>query len=96
MKSGVVVFPGSNCDRDLMTALELVTGRKPVALCHDDPAIPADLDLIGVPGGFSFGDYLGCGAIAGQSPVMAAVRAHAARGIHRSITPRYADAKNAT
>ena len=80
MKSGVVVFPGSNCDRDLMTALELVTGKKPVALWHDDPEIPADLDLIGVPGGFSFGDYLRSGAIAARAPVMREVAAAAQRG----------------
>ena len=81
MKTGVVVFPGSNCDRDLMVALELVTGVKPVALWHDDPDVPADLDLIGVPGGFSFGDYLRSGAIAARSPVMREVAAAARRGV---------------
>lgn len=80
MKSGVVVFPGSNCDRDLMVALELVTGVTPVALWHADPEVPAGLDLIALPGGFSHGDYLRSGAIAARAPVMQAVADHAKRG----------------
>ncbi|MFN7173415.1 MAG: phosphoribosylformylglycinamidine synthase subunit PurQ [Thermaurantiacus tibetensis] len=80
MKTGVVVFPGSNCDRDLMVALELVTGVRPVALWHADPEIPAGLDLVALPGGFSHGDYLRSGAIAARAPVMRAVATHAARG----------------
>jgi phosphoribosylformylglycinamidine synthase len=80
MKSAVVVFPGSNCDRDLMVALELVTGVKPVALWHADAEIPDGLDLIALPGGFSHGDYLRSGAIAARAPVMRAVAHHAARG----------------
>lgn len=80
MRSAIVVFPGSNCDRDLMVALELVTGVRPVALWHADPEVPRDLDLIALPGGFSHGDYLRAGAIAARAPVMRAVAAHAARG----------------
>ncbi|MCS6986594.1 MAG: phosphoribosylformylglycinamidine synthase subunit PurQ [Sphingomonadaceae bacterium] len=80
MRSGVVIFPGSNCDRDLMVALELVTGVRPLALWHADPHVPSGLDLIALPGGFSFGDYLRAGAIAARAPVMQAVAAHAARG----------------
>ncbi|WP_199553596.1 phosphoribosylformylglycinamidine synthase subunit PurQ [Sandaracinobacteroides hominis] len=80
MKTAVVVFPGSNCDRDLMVALELVTGQKPHALWHDDPEIPTGLDLIAIPGGFSHGDYLRSGAIAARAPVMREVIAAASRG----------------
>ena len=80
MKSAVVVFPGSNCDRDLMVALELVTGVKPVTLWHADSEVPSGLDLIALPGGFSHGDYLRSGAIAARAPVMRAVFRHAARG----------------
>ncbi len=80
MKSGVVVFPGSNCDRDLMVALELVTGTRPVALWHAEAEVPAGLDLIALPGGFSHGDYLRSGAIAARAPVMRAVADHAGRG----------------
>lgn len=80
MKSAVVVFPGSNCDRDMMVALELVTGVKPVALWHADAEVPAGLDLIALPGGFSHGDYLRSGAIAARAPVMRAIAEHASRG----------------
>ncbi len=80
MNSAVVVFPGSNCDRDMMVALELVTGRRPVALWHAEAEVPAGLDLIALPGGFSHGDYLRAGAIAARARVMRAVIGHAARG----------------
>jgi phosphoribosylformylglycinamidine synthase len=80
VKTAVVVFPGSNCDRDLAVALELVTGQKPAMLWHDDADLPAGLDLIALPGGFSHGDYLRSGAIAARSPIMRAVTAAAARG----------------
>jgi phosphoribosylformylglycinamidine synthase len=80
MRAAVVVFPGSNCDRDVALALEQVTGRAPVMVWHRDAELPA-LDLIVVPGGFSYGDYLRCGAIAAHSPVMRAVREHAAAGV---------------
>ncbi len=80
MKSCVIVFPGSNCDRDLATALALVTGTAPMMVWHRETALP-DVDLIGVPGGFSYGDYLRCGAVAAQSPVMPAVAEAAKRGV---------------
>ncbi len=70
MKSAVIVFPGSNCDRDAHDALRLVTGRAPEMVWHRETALPAGLDLIMVPGGFSYGDYLRSGAIAGRSPIM--------------------------
>lgn len=80
MKTAVIVFPGSNCDRDLAVALELVTGVKPAMLWHDDPELPEGLDLITLPGGFSHGDYLRSGAIAARSPIMRAVIRAADRG----------------
>lgn len=79
MKAAVVTFPGSNCDRDLAVAFERA-GWDVVRVWHKDTDLPAGVDVVGVPGGFSFGDYLRCGAIAAQSPVGAAVKAHAARG----------------
>jgi phosphoribosylformylglycinamidine synthase I len=81
MKSAVIVFPGSNCDRDLATALELVTGRKPAMVWHKDSELPDGTDFIGVPGGFSYGDYLRSGAMAARSPVMRAVKGAAERGV---------------
>ena len=79
MKAAVVTFPGSNCDRDLAVAFER-TGFEVARVWHKDSALPEGVDVVGVPGGFSFGDYLRCGAIAAQSPIAAAIRAHAARG----------------
>jgi phosphoribosylformylglycinamidine synthase len=79
MKSGVVIFPGSNRDHDALVALEAVTGRKPVTIWHAETTLPA-LDLIVLPGGFSYGDYLRTGAIAARSPVMRAVAERAAAG----------------
>ncbi|NBE06102.1 phosphoribosylformylglycinamidine synthase subunit PurQ [Paragemmobacter ruber] len=79
MKAAVVTFPGSNCDRDLAVAFERA-GWQVTRVWHKDTALPAGVDVVGVPGGFSFGDYLRCGAIAAQSPIAAAIRAHAARG----------------
>jgi len=79
MKAAVVTFPGSNCDRDLAVAFERA-GWDVTRVWHKDTDLPAGVDVVGVPGGFSFGDYLRCGAIAAQSPVGAAVKAHAARG----------------
>ena len=81
MKSAVVVFPGSNCDRDLAVALGQVTGRDPVMLWHRETEIPEGTDIIAVPGGFSYGDYLRSGAMAARSPVMRAVSDAAARGV---------------
>lgn len=79
MKSAVVVFPGSNRERDVMRALESVTGVAPKAVWHADTELPA-VDLVVLPGGFSYGDYLRSGAIAARAAIMDAVRAHAARG----------------
>jgi phosphoribosylformylglycinamidine synthase len=81
MKSAVLVFPGSNCDRDLAVALERATGSKPVMVWHREASLPQGIDLIGVPGGFSYGDYLRSGAMAARSPVMQAVREAADRGV---------------
>jgi phosphoribosylformylglycinamidine synthase len=80
MKSAVVVFPGSNCDRDVADALERVTGSRASMVWHRDAELPQGLDLVVLPGGFSYGDYLRCGAMAARSPILSAVRAHAARG----------------
>jgi phosphoribosylformylglycinamidine synthase subunit PurQ / glutaminase len=80
MKSAVVVFPGSNCDRDLAVAFEQASGEKPIMVWHRETELPDGLDLIGVPGGFSYGDYLRSGAMAAQSPVMRAVSEAAAQG----------------
>ena len=79
MKAAVITFPGSNCDRDLAVAFE-GAGFQVHRVWHKDAELPAGVDVVGVPGGFSYGDYLRCGAIAAQSPVGAAIRAHAARG----------------
>jgi len=81
VKSAVIVFPGSNCDRDMAEALRLVTGRAPAMVWHREASLPDGLDLIAVPGGFSYGDYLRSGAMAAQSEVMGAVREAAARGV---------------
>ncbi|MDB5679474.1 phosphoribosylformylglycinamidine synthase subunit PurQ [Sphingomonas bacterium] len=81
MSAAVVVFPGSNCDRDLAVAIEAVTGRKPAMVWHADTELPAGCDLIALPGGFSYGDYLRSGAMAARSPVMRAVVDAAERGV---------------
>ena len=81
MRSAVIVFPGSNCDRDLATALEQVTGREPAMVWHRETELPEGIDFIGVPGGFSYGDYLRSGAMAARSPVMRAVTDAASRGV---------------
>jgi phosphoribosylformylglycinamidine synthase subunit PurQ / glutaminase len=79
MKAAVVTFPGSNCDRDLAVAFAQA-GYEVTRVWHKDTALPGGVDVVGVPGGFSFGDYLRCGAIAAQSPISTAIKAHAARG----------------
>ena len=79
MKAAVVTFPGSNCDRDLAVAFSRA-GFDVIRVWHKDSALPDGIDVVGVPGGFSFGDYLRCGAIAAQSPIGMAVRKHAGRG----------------
>ncbi|MEI7597939.1 MAG: phosphoribosylformylglycinamidine synthase subunit PurQ [Aestuariivirga sp.] len=80
MKSAVVVFPGINRERDMMLALETVTGSKPVSVWHTETELPK-VDLVVVPGGFSYGDYLRCGAIAARSPIMQDIRAKALMGL---------------
>jgi phosphoribosylformylglycinamidine synthase len=82
MKAVVVVFPGTNRERDMAIALEHATGRKPVMLFHRETALPAGTDLVVLPGGFSYGDYLRCGAMAAQSPIMREVAEFAAKGGH--------------
>lgn len=79
MKAAVLVFPGSNCDRDLAVAFR-AAGFETEMIWHKDAALPKGVDIVGVPGGFSYGDYLRCGAIAAQSPIMRAVAGHAAAG----------------
>jgi phosphoribosylformylglycinamidine synthase len=80
VKAAVVVFPGSNCDRDLAVAIRDITGAAPAMVWHTDTALPAGLDLIALPGGFSYGDYLRSGAMSARSPVMQAVIAAAGEG----------------
>ena len=81
MKSAVVVFTGSNCDRDLAVALEQATGSKPAMVWHRDTELPEGTGLVAVPGGFSYGDYLRSGAMAARSPIMRAVADAAERGV---------------
>ena len=81
MKSAVVVFPGSNCDRDIAAAIEQVTGRAPAMVWHRDSELPQGTDFIALPGGFSYGDYLRSGAMAARSPIMQAVVRAAERGV---------------
>ena len=80
MKSAVVVFPGINRERDMMLALESVTGSKPISVWHTETELPR-VDLVVVPGGFSYGDYLRCGAIAARSPIMQDIRAKSLQGL---------------
>src|SRR5258707_3073572 len=80
MKSAVIVLPGINRERDMARALTLISGRAPAMVWHADTALPRGTDLVVMPGGFSYGDYLRCGAIAARAPIMGAVRSHAARG----------------
>jgi phosphoribosylformylglycinamidine synthase I len=80
MKSAVVVFPASNCDRDAAVALEQVTGDKPKMVWHAESELP-DVDLVVLPGGFAHGDYLRCGAMAARSPVMHDIKAKAEKGL---------------
>ena len=79
MKAAVVTFPGSNCDRDLAVAFQMA-GFDVSRVWHKDRELPHGVDVVGIPGGFSFGDYLRCGAIAAQSPIAAAIQSHAGRG----------------
>ena len=81
MKTAVIVFPGSNCDRDLAVAIEQLTGRAPAMVWHRETELPDGTDFVGLPGGFSYGDYLRSGAMAARSPVMRAVADAAGRGV---------------
>ena len=80
-RGAVITFPGSNCDRDMAVALEKVSGEKALRVWHGEADLPERLDFIAVPGGFSYGDYLRCGAIASRSPIMRAVVQAAERGV---------------
>jgi phosphoribosylformylglycinamidine synthase I len=80
MQAAVLVFPGINRERDMARTLRLVSGREPAMVWHAEHALPTGTDLVVIPGGFSYGDYLRCGAIAARAPVMDAVREHAKRG----------------
>jgi phosphoribosylformylglycinamidine synthase I len=80
MRAVVILFPGSNREGDAARALHQASGVRPVILRHDEPELPAGTDLVVLPGGFAYGDYLRCGAIAARARVMDAVRAHAGRG----------------
>lgn len=80
MRSAIILFPGINRDRDMHRAIETITGVAPIAVWHTETALP-DVDLAVIPGGFSYGDYLRCGAIAARSPIMSDIRARAARGL---------------
>ena len=79
MRAAVITFPGSNCDRDLVRGFALA-GFETVSVWHKETSLPPEIDVVGLPGGFSYGDYLRCGAIAAQSPICQDVAAHAARG----------------
>jgi len=81
VKTAVIVFPGSNCDRDLAVALEQVTGRAPAMVWHRESELPDGIGFIGLPGGFSYGDYLRSGAMAARSPIIRAVVDAAKRGV---------------
>lgn len=80
MKSAILVFPGINRERDMARALKLASGNDAAMVWHAETSLPKGTDLVVVPGGFSYGDYLRCGAIAARAPIMDAVRAHAAAG----------------
>ena len=79
MRAAVIIFPGSNCDRDLLAALRL-TGHETIPIWHKETELPKNIDLIAIPGGFSFGDYLRCGAIAANSPIMQSILDFAHKG----------------
>ena len=81
LRAAVITFPGSNCDRDMAVALEKVSGTSPLRVWHGDAQLPDRLDLIALPGGFSYGDYLRSGAMAAKSPIMREVVRAAERGV---------------
>ncbi len=81
MQTAVIVFPASNCDRDAAVALEKVTGRKPYMVWHRETSLPRDVNFVVLPGGFSYGDYLRCGAIAARSPIVKDIVVRADKGL---------------
>ena len=81
LRAAVITFPGSNCDRDMAVAIEKISGVAPLRLWHGDAELPDRLDLIALPGGFSYGDYLRSGAMAARSPIMRAVVKAAEAGV---------------
>ena len=81
MKSAIITFPGSNCDRDMRVAIKKVTGKEPISVWHGDHTLPDSLDFIALPGGFSYGDYLRSGAIAAKSPIMSEIKKAADTGV---------------
>jgi phosphoribosylformylglycinamidine synthase subunit PurQ / glutaminase len=81
MKSAVVQLPGLNRDRDMIAALTKISGKEPITVWQTETSIPDDVDLIVIPGGFSYGDYLRCGAIAARMPVMQAIKEKAEKGV---------------
>lgn len=82
MKAAVIIFPGSNCDRDMYETIGSVSGKEPLKIWHADTEIPKDIDFIALPGGFSYGDYLRSGAMSAKSPIMNEVVAAAKRGVY--------------
>lgn len=81
MKTAVIVFPASNCDRDAAMALEKITGRKPEMIWHRDTSLPSDIEFVVIPGGFSYGDYLRSGAMAARSPIVKDIVEQAGKGL---------------
>ncbi|MFM7622002.1 MAG: phosphoribosylformylglycinamidine synthase subunit PurQ [Alphaproteobacteria bacterium] len=79
MRSAVIVFPGSNCDRDMAVALHTITGTPPLMVWHQETDLPA-ADLVALPGGFSYGDYLRCGTMAAHAAIMPEIRRHIQQG----------------
>ncbi|MCE3232238.1 MAG: phosphoribosylformylglycinamidine synthase [Rickettsiaceae bacterium] len=82
MKAAVIIFPGSNCDRDMYSTIERISGKPAAKIWHAETKLPEGLDLIAVPGGFSYGDYLRSGAMASKSPIMQEVIKSAAKGTY--------------
>src|SRR3546814_13933810 len=85
MKTAVIVFPGSNCDRDIAVALGQVTGKAPAMVWHRESELPGGVDFIALPGGFSYGDYLRSGALAARSPILLAFSAAAGRRDRKNL-----------
>ncbi len=81
MRAAVITFPGSNCDRDMAVAIERISGKAPLRVWHGDASLPDGLDFIALPGGFSYGDYLRCGSMAANSPIMRAITDAAGKGV---------------